>query len=390
MATTVQNPFDTQQGSAANQPTPAGLVASSLPAQNTVTTYSPQTRQVNQPTETVQGQVTSILAKDSPLMQRARTIAAQGMAQRGLVNSSMAQGAGVAAMTDRALPMAQQDANTYSSTAAENMNAQNRAAEFGAGAANQFGVQRSDQAFTAGENAANRGFTTSERLGSQSFTSNLETAKQNFAASQADLERAQQTDITKLQQNFAASQSDLDRAQQMDITKLQQNFAASQSQLDRAQQAYLQDRSAENQMTLQAAQQNFAGSQAQLDRAQQAFIQKDQQAFQTSMTQMQQSFTAAQSSLDRQQQAYLQKDAQDFQKNLTNSQIPTNFALAISNTASNSINAIAADPNLSGTVDSSGTSPKSRAIQSVINYSNSQIEWANKFYGTTIPGLPTA
>jgi len=368
MATTVQNPFDTQQGSAANQPTPAGLVASSLPAQNTVTTYSPQTRQVNQPTETVQGQVTSILAKDSPLMQRARTIAAQGMAQRGLVNSSMAQGAGVAAMTDRALPMAQQDANTYSSTAAENMNAQNRAAEFGAGAANQFGLQRSDQAFTAGENAANRGFTTSERLGSQSFTSNLETAKQNFAASQADLERAQQ----------------------MDITKLQQNFAASQSQLDRAQQAYLQDRSAENQMTLQAAQQNFAGSQAQLDRAQQAFIQKDQQAFQTSMTQMQQSFAAAQSTLDRQQQAYLQKDAQDFQKNLTNSQIPTNFALAISNTASNSINAIAADPNLSGTVDSSGTSPKSRAIQSVINYSNSQIEWANKFYGTTIPGLPTA
>ncbi len=127
MATTVQNPFDTQQKSATNPNTTTGLVASALPPSNSVATYDPQTRQVNAQTETVQGQVNSILSKDSPLMQRARTLATQGMAQRGLVNSSMNQGAGVAAMVDRALPMAQQDAQTYAVTASENMGATNRA-----------------------------------------------------------------------------------------------------------------------------------------------------------------------------------------------------------------------------------------------------------------------
>lgn len=435
MATTVQNPFDTQQPAATKQNTTTGLVASALPPANTVATYDPQTRQVNAPTETVQGQVNSILSKDSPLMQRARTLATQGMAQRGLVNSSMAQGAGVAAMTDRALPMAQQDAQTYAATASENMGATNRANEFGAGAINQFGLQKSDQTFQNEQLQKQQQFTTSERVGSQGFTSGLEQSRQNFAGSQAALDRSQQTDLTKLQQTFTGAQSALERAQQAylqdksaanqmalqnaqqvftgaqsaldrtqqgtildkqaaiqkDLTVQQQNFAGAQAALDRAQQTYLTDKTAANQMALQNAQQVFTGAQANLERTQQLKLQDDQQTFQTSMTQMQQTFAAAQSGLDRQQQIFLQNDAQEFQKNLTNSQIPANFALSISNTTSSSINSIAADPNLSGTVDNkepAGSSPKSRAINSVINYANSQITWANKFYGTTIPGLP--
>jgi hypothetical protein len=181
MATLVQdNPFDVQQPKTADtglvsgamesptasttstqttaQPTqtatstpapqaPAPQTAQTSNLNPAAATYQSETRQVDPATQTVQGQVNSILAKDSPLMQRARTLATQQMAQRGLVNSSMAVGAGQAAMVDRALPMAQQDASAYNATAAENMAARNRAAEFNTGSSNQFGLQQDQQSF---------------------------------------------------------------------------------------------------------------------------------------------------------------------------------------------------------------------------------------------------
>jgi hypothetical protein len=184
------------------------------PVMQSAATYTPTTRQVSKPTETAQGQMESILSKDSPLMERARTIAKQGMAQRGLVNSSMSQGAGVAAMIDRATPIASQDANIYSQVAADNMNAANTAGQFNTGEVNKFGLQGNEQAFTAGENAANRTFQTSERLGGQTFTAgenalqvkatkDLETARQTFSATQAQLDREQQNSITKLNNDLS-------------------------------------------------------------------------------------------------------------------------------------------------------------------------------------------
>lgn len=322
------NPFDTTQQPTAQAGTTAtgGLVASNMtggnqytadaqPA-NTVSQFDAAQRTVDPATQTVQGQVDSILANDSPLMQRARTLATQQMAQRGLVNSSMAVGAGQAAMMDRALPIATQDAQTYNSVASENMAAKNQTGMFNSGEQNRFSLQ---------------------------------TGQQNFTAAQANLDRAQQTAMA--------------------------------------------DKSIDAQKALQTAQQQFTAAQSDLDRVQQTNLQNDSQAFQTSLTQMQQSFTAAQSSLDRQQQAYLQDDLQAFQQMMQNTQIPANFALQISTSTMQSINTIAADPNLSGNVDGKapeGSSPKSRAISSAIAYANSQLSWANTFYGTNIPQLQTA
>ena len=61
----------------------------------------------------MQGQLANVLDSNNPLMQRAETRAKQGMNQRGLLNSTMALQAGQAALYDAALPIAQQDANTY-------------------------------------------------------------------------------------------------------------------------------------------------------------------------------------------------------------------------------------------------------------------------------------
>lgn len=100
------------------------------------TTYDPERRAVSRPTETVQGQLESVLSADSPFIQRARTRAAQVANQRGLLNSSIAAGAGEAAAIDAALPIAVADANVYGTAARENQAAGNRALEFGAGESN--------------------------------------------------------------------------------------------------------------------------------------------------------------------------------------------------------------------------------------------------------------
>lgn len=83
----------------------------------------------------VASQLSRLLSKDSEYMTRARTKAAQTAASRGLMNSSIAAGAGEAAAIDAGLPIAQQDASTNATAQRDNAAARNT---FGM-AANQFG-----------------------------------------------------------------------------------------------------------------------------------------------------------------------------------------------------------------------------------------------------------
>lgn len=75
--------------------------------------------------QTVAGQMDKIIATDSPTQQRAAVRADQQMNARGLVNSSMAVGAGQAAVMDAALPIAQQDASTAANREQFNASAEN-------------------------------------------------------------------------------------------------------------------------------------------------------------------------------------------------------------------------------------------------------------------------
>ena len=63
--------------------------------------------------QTVAGQMEGLLSQDSDLMRVARTNALQQANGRGLLNSSMANGATTKAMIESGLPIAQQDATTY-------------------------------------------------------------------------------------------------------------------------------------------------------------------------------------------------------------------------------------------------------------------------------------
>ena len=362
MATTVENPFNTQQSST------SGIVNKAIDpttAGSTVAQYTPETRSVDAKTQPAAGQVESMLANDSPLLQRARTIAKQGMAQRGLVNSSMAQGAGAAAMIDRVTPLAQQDASTYNSVASENMAAKNNAGMFNAGEQNRFGLQKDAQSFSTGEREASQKFSTGEREATQKFSTGEREATQKFGTSERVASQGSQ-----------AEESALSRAQQAWIQENQQKFNSAQAELDRAQQTAMTDKSIKAQSDLQAAQQNFSKAQAELDRAQQTNLQNDQQSFQSEEARQTRVFQENQAKLDRTQQT----DLAAIQIKAQQAQIPSNFAASVSNTTMTGVNAIMADGNLNA-------DQKKTAINNVVTYANSQIEWAKKFYGTEIPKI---
>jgi len=73
-----------------------------------------------------------MLGSDSPLMQRARSQAMAGAGGRGLMNSSIAQGAAMGSMIDRASPFALQDATSHGRAATESLAAQNQAEQLNA------------------------------------------------------------------------------------------------------------------------------------------------------------------------------------------------------------------------------------------------------------------
>lgn len=130
--------------------------------------------------QTVESRLEGLLKKGSPLLTLAETKAKQGMASKGLLNSSMAEGEALRATTETALPIASADAatlanaarfntdsfntaaqflaNARNAAASQNATAKNQAAAFAAEAANQaaaFGAQAANQAAAFNAQAKN-------------------------------------------------------------------------------------------------------------------------------------------------------------------------------------------------------------------------------------------
>lgn len=129
----------------------AGIIQNTIdngqPAYGAQTTpYDASLRTVDPATETVAGQLNTILSSGSPYLERAKAGAMDTANSRGLLNSSMAAGAGEAAAIDAALPIAQADAGTYSTTAQQNQGYKNSAGQFNAASENAASTQMAGQA----------------------------------------------------------------------------------------------------------------------------------------------------------------------------------------------------------------------------------------------------
>jgi hypothetical protein len=134
--TTPKDPLDATTSADPLMPAPIGAETTPKAA-----SYDATLGAVNPATDSVSGQMDTLLSKDNPYIERARAKAAEVANSRGLLNSSMAAGAGEAAAIDAALPIASQDAGTYSQQRLANQGASNTAGQFNAGAQNQFGLQ---------------------------------------------------------------------------------------------------------------------------------------------------------------------------------------------------------------------------------------------------------
>ena len=239
-----------------NDPTqPGGLVG--VPLKTSTTGYNASTAgmvaaqsQGYTPTattvtkdQTVQGQIAGIVDSGSPLMQQAERRANQQMVGRGLLNSSAAVGAGQSALYDAALPIAQQDAQTYATSNQKTVDAQNAEANFRAGAANQASL-------------------TNAQLGTDLNKSNV--AAENAAAAQAaeaanqarlaqqdvDTRRAMQTEQIGSQHTLAS----LDKQTQLQIKQMDIHSQTNLTQMENQYRQLLQANQNASTMFQQVAQ----------------------------------------------------------------------------------------------------------------------------------------
>ena len=277
------------------------------PYPNLQTLSAPTTRQVDA-NSTVQGQLSNIMNSGNPILERAKTRAAQAANKRGLLNTSMGVQAGQEAMLTAATPLAQQDAATYNNQGLTNQTVQNQFSRD----TNEYVRQRglSDQGFRNTYNLSDQGF--NQQTGGGTYGSGLIGAElagkkellaseqaygagqssldRGFSSSEAQLGREQQQNLLASEQSFGAGQSALGREQQQNLLASEQSFGESQSALGREQQSGLQQ-----------AQQDFAASETALGREQQTGVQKSDQ-----------DFSSTQAALGREQQSELQQGQQDF------------------------------------------------------------------------------
>jgi hypothetical protein len=250
MATTTQNqiaPPDDQlqttnplgvNGGLVNSP-PSATVPPAPPAPTYTTTPTTATGYTATPytvpnEATVQERVKSIIGEDSALMQQAETRARQEAQARGLVNSSLAVGAGQQAVIAQALPIAQQDAQTYANAATNTANQQNAASQFNAGAQNTVGLanaQQQNAALANNQQAAVQLTNTQMQREAQIALANLDT-QTRLALSTMDTQTRQ-----LLQTNQSASNAYVQAV--TNISNITNSNTMSQEAKDRAVQTQL-------------------------------------------------------------------------------------------------------------------------------------------------------
>lgn len=137
--------------------------------------------------QTVQGQTMGLLAEGNPLLEKAMADSRLDAASRGLLNSSMAAGAGRAAVLDKALQIAAPDAQTYANAAQFNATAKNQAGSENMSAVNQsrmFGADAKNTAsqFNAGQANAFQDAQLGRLLSASQANTQARNAAQEFGA----------------------------------------------------------------------------------------------------------------------------------------------------------------------------------------------------------------
>lgn len=167
----------------------------------------------------VQNQITGLLDPNSALMRKALSQANAYSASRGLQSSSIGSEVALSSMIDKALPIAQQDAQTY-------------------GNADQLGWQNS---FNAGQANLNRTHDASMADKAGKLQTDLQNNQFSFQNTQANADRTMQAELQYLQHQQQLGLLDAQGAQRMQELNAQNQFSAQMADLQYKQQLGILD-----------------------------------------------------------------------------------------------------------------------------------------------------
>jgi hypothetical protein len=147
------------------------------------------------PSQTVEGRLQGLLSKGSPLLTLAETRARQGMNRKGLLNSSMAEGEALRAITETATPIATADAATFAKAAQFNAEQQNLMEQFNVREVNAsaaFNAESANQALSDNQRAINasREFLANANNAASAFNAQSKNDAAAFAADAANAAKA--------------------------------------------------------------------------------------------------------------------------------------------------------------------------------------------------------
>jgi len=182
----------------------------------------PVTTQVNAGNETVESRLNNITAKGSTYTNLAAKNARREANNRGLVNSTMAAAAGTEAAIKAALPIAQQDAKTYTDTRFNNQNVKNTFLE------NRQGANLNQEVATQASNLKKGEMVLGDTL---QQSQNAQNANLNIkvATAQSGLTNQENTLLNRLTMKRDQGLSALTQAEQAQLSALQTKRDAAQS-----------------------------------------------------------------------------------------------------------------------------------------------------------------
>ncbi len=177
-----------------------------------------------EPESTVESRLTGLLSQDSSYMDRARAGAAQTANTRGLLNTSMAAGAGEAAAIDAALPIAQQDAQTFYEQQRANQDILNRAEQLTAG------TELETQRFNIeGQTEADRAMA-EKQLQAEQFGAQMEQQTEQFnvqqqnEANRVQAEAQNKADFEILSNDVKAQMAGIDQEYAVQLQVIEDEF----------------------------------------------------------------------------------------------------------------------------------------------------------------------
>lgn len=197
-----------------------------------------------QDNETVEKRLNDLTASNSKYIRNATTQANAQAADRGMLMSSVAAGAARRASIDAALPIAQQDANTYTQAARDNQAAVNadRLADqsmYGNLVGQEVGIRANldeadrNRAWQSGENSAQRSWQSGENSADRASQASIAAANNRAQADMQAASLAFQKASQDADMAWRSGENALEREQQLQTLQKQQTFDAFQSQLNR-------------------------------------------------------------------------------------------------------------------------------------------------------------